>query len=346
MVGKKPAWFDAALAAKQTTAMACLRSRVRRHLRKSGTLIADVLECIREYATRHLDVSVLRDRVKRKPLRECGRLLGDGIGAIAEHICGCDLATPEKGESGYREAVALMQILLVEIVALVTIVNNRAIDSNWLLVVSYLLLSVVPLLGLFLILRARDKVDSAVRSFNRGTVMFIRWMLGVGTVLVVTTAVLCSMERIPGQIRLDDLHARVYQWEGEYDELGIRKGDKGVEVEVVLSASKFDGEFPDPVVITADIGKALGTIWQLRTVEGYVSRDGQRVLCENEPFAHPRSENGRNVIYWHELRSNHIYTLRLLYSTKDKEASAERMAEILLQKGTIIVSAKGPGGAQ
>jgi heme/copper-type cytochrome/quinol oxidase subunit 2 len=262
-------------------------------------------------------------------------------------VFGKGFACTKDGESGYREAIQLMELLLVEVLALLGYVFATGIDKTLLVTLVYVVASAVPVLGLFLLLCAKHRDRPYRRAFNRGTIMFTRWMFGVGIVVVTIVAIACWNEKLPGQgavkpVRLKAHKVQLYSWRMDSKDEVVKAGDEGVSVLYRISRSVFAGDdYPQPLHLKVEVLPLLGEDWEIRAVRG-VTLKGEDVEVGPEIF--PTSENIHYTVIWNRMDDALDYELELLFHARTKKnASAEKLLSAIQNlEDAVIVSATGP----
>jgi hypothetical protein len=245
---------------------------------------------------------------------------------------------------GYQQVVVLAGLLLTETLALIAYVQGdivRRPEVVW----TYICLSLVPLAHLFLMLRSRGEGTS--HAFDRGTLMFVRWSLLIGCTLVLAIAAACYALLLPGQggIRLHVVSAAAYEWENDFPDLNIKKGDRGLEVDFIIDPKKFSQlKYPDPLVISTTIGKTYLDNWRVADAfgfEGTVADQKKRteppaILIDDDP---QKTDDHSQSILWHGLQPASSYLLRLRMASKAGSAEQERAVKLAKEGSTSFIEA-------
>ena len=133
--------------------------------------------------------------------------MGQGLGSFGklagrplDFICGSDIDHAERGKGGhpgYLEIITLATVLLTLVLALIAYVQGDT-ERRPSVVVIYLAVSAIPLISFIFLLRTREH-HGTCHAFDRGTIMFTRFSLAVGVLLVGSIAYCCYELLLPGQ---------------------------------------------------------------------------------------------------------------------------------------------------
>jgi hypothetical protein len=241
-----------------------------------------------------------------------------------------ELEDGKETKSGIREVVSLMTIQMTQVLALLVYVYvQKNAVPEWLVVVIYVGLSVLPLVGMLLILNLRSRACNSKRAFDRSTIMFTRWTFTLSFVLVGSMGVCCLYRLLPGQEVVPTTLKILKVEKSEFksgnalsDDLkpDIGKGDAKIVISVALGPwDQNESSATNTVAIRFTLDPITAQSWRL---VGATGTSFSHAKCQQPSIAPGPAY--KKVITWPAMDWNQAYVLKLiLHQIAERPGSQE-----------------------
>lgn len=226
----------------------------------------------------------------------------------------------DAAKCGIGAVISLQTAMIAEVIALIGYVYAKQ-DSppQWRVAISYLALSVLPLIGMFLIYVLRSNTTKNAPAFDRSTIMFTRCSLIVSLMVIAIVTAAYRWQLLPGQnvrrIPLDVFHAEQSTFRGSREapddvlNREIKQHDGKIVISVSLCPWKFARtSVPEIVQIEVFLAPDVAASWRFVDVTGK-ELDGR--ICQRQPIM-SGSEPYKKRIDWSELDVKRGYVMNLI----------------------------------
>jgi hypothetical protein len=184
--------------------------------------------------------------------------------------------------------------------------------------VAYVMVSFVPLLIMFGIMRIRTDANTQDHAFDRSTIMMARLCLSVSLVLLIAISFAYANEQLPGQkttqAALPIVGAEESAFQESRENKGVRKGDPKIVVFFTVTADVFrTKQIPARMVIDIKLADQLKGAWRITGVQGFAGGADSTSLTDPSPRMDddPDYPPHQKRVYWNFLDSQKRYTLRV-----------------------------------
>lgn len=224
----------------------------------------------------------------------------------------CDYQCQNSRPDAMEAIVAIHGVLLGGMVAVGLLVQQQK-PPYWPAASLYFVLSSLPLMALCMIASVKNGSEP---YFNRGSVKIARWTLVLSAVLVLWVSERVLSGAFPGQspepIAMQPLTGREYTFQCDDKDRKIDKGDKGLEIEYVISPALFNNQpYPNPLVFSVYTGSKWKGSWKPIWAYGFEVKPGATDLHVSGEAA-PRLQSiddDKASLWWHDLDPNKSYRL-------------------------------------
>lgn len=238
--------------------------------------------------------------------------------------------TEESEKVGFGEVISLTTVVLTAIGALIAYVQGKP-DPGFALTLTYLVLSMIPILGLLFIVRSGK---GGAHLFDRPSVWFAGTMAVLLFVIVPGIALACYYGFLPGQkvrdIELQAAAPRPHLFVEGSPDLGIAPSDRGIALDYAFCpASLGIGKLRGSLVLSVALDPAFSRSWRIAGIDGFrleAKGSDKPEFAEADIDYDPPAASNSTTVYWHDLDVQGAYLLvvRLHSKSKDK-AELERV---------------------
>ena len=229
-----------------------------------------------------------------------------------------------------RDVATIFGLVLTFGVAL-TISVQPGLASKWWAIGLYVLVS-LSLLGMMVaILRTRGGPNDKGHAFDRGSLMFTRFALVSGSVIVGSFFFLAVLNLLPGQSEGFDkvAHAKLgtpkgFNYEDEHKTPGIM-------VPVELNRELYPSKIPPMLIMVISLNDTLKHDWVVEDLMGYRSFEPELKKMEPPPSPHPDGKKDGSQTSWilRELHDKQLYTLKIYLQAKTDKVDSEAAKKLI-----------------
>jgi len=251
-----------------------------------------------------------------------------------------DLEDSGKPKPGIREAISLLQILMVEIGALITYAYITPPKPKLIVIGLYIGASLIPLFCMYLMTILRQKYNSQKLAHDRSTIMFIRYTVMLGLLLVGLFTCAYAEGKLSGDplpFSLPIVKTEIIKWDKPDTVIPLR--DDVIYAYASFNPRSYSFNLPKVLVIDVLILKDdIRNAWEIMGASPYIGGIDSNKKANFFPTTRREKTNEqfqRRVLLW-DIDKDKQYTIKVLLHKIKPEKSSEEMKKLIDGEGNAL----------